>query len=113
MNPVQHFYLLTSGAYNGHVICLWCNAILKSNLKYHNCLLYPNITEWHMAVLNCTRVCPFGDCSFTNNHLKDYIRHLINTHRRIIIFTCLDCGVGFTAESAVNLHRHSVGYNCN
>ena len=101
MNPVHHFYLLTSGEYKGYVICLWCSAILKCNLRYHNYLLYPNITEWHMSVLNSTRNCPMTTCHFSTYQLKDYVRHLINVHNTIIIFTCLRCGIGFASRNAI------------
>ena len=87
-----------------------CHFEIKS--KISQLPLYPNITEWHMGVLNYTRVCPFKNCSFSNYQLKDYLRHLINMHHTAIIFTCPDCGVGFAARITVNFHRQSVGYNC-
>ena len=112
MNPVQHIFLITSGNYKGYVICLWCSALLKANLRFHNCLLYPNIAEWHMNVLSGIKLCPFSRCGIQNWNLKDYIRHVINSHKTVLFFTCPDCGIAFMSHAGVQLHRKSVDYKC-
>ena len=112
MNPVQHIFLITFGNYNGYVICLWCSALLKANLRFHNCLLYPNIAEWHMNVLSGIKLCPFSHCGIQNWNLKDYVRHVINSHNTVLFFTCPDCGIAFISRAGVQLHRKSVDYKC-
>ena len=112
MNPVQHIFLITSGNYKGYVICLWCSTLLKANLWFHNCLLYPNIAEWHMNVLSGIKLCSFSRCGIQNWNLKDYVRHVINSHKTVLFFTCPDCGIAFMSRAGVQLHRKSVDYKC-
>ena len=112
MNPVHHFYMLTSGTYKGHVICLWCTALLKAHLAFHNCLLYPNIAEWHIRAVSSTKNCPFPACCSISYSLKDYLMHILQWHGTLILFTCPDCGVGYMCKNSVQLHQRSVSYDC-
>ena len=65
-----------------------------------------------MNVLSGIKQCPFSQCGIQHWNLKDYIRHVINTHHTLLLFTCPDCGIGFMSRAGVKLHRKSVEYKC-
>ena len=109
----QQFYLISSGDYARFVVYLWCGAVLKCNLDYHNCLLYCNIVEWHMTTLLLLRKCPFTNCRHSPTSVLEYIHHIIHYHRTVIIYVCPTCNIGFISLAGINCHHEILpGLNC-
>ena len=112
MNPDQKFYIIPGGDFAGFVVCLWCGAILKNNLPFHNCLLYGDIYEWHIRSTGSLKYCLFSDCLQKNYSILDSLIHNYHTHNTVIIYTCDICGVGFVSKIGVFLHRQHTNYQC-
>ena len=113
MSSTQDFYHISGGKFAGHVICLWCGALLKNNLAYHSCLLYPDIDEWYIQTCCSLRFCPFATCSRVNYSIGEHVCHILNDHMTLILYTCDLCGVAYVSKTAVYLHKKSINFLCN
>ena len=112
MSCGQKFYAIPGGEFTGFVVCLWCGAVLKQNLPFHNCLLYGDICEWHVRTVASLRHCLFPNCVKQSYSILDSLSHNYRTHNTLIFYTCDGCGIGFVSKIGVYLHRQHTNYKC-
>ena len=105
MSSLNNFYNILCGEYTGYSICLWCGAILKVNLRYHNCLVYPNIPDWHTYTVAVLCPCAYENCHVRNNSVQEYITHMVKTHSTLVFYMCKRCGIGYISYIGVKLHQ--------